>query len=76
MYSMAYQDSMSLDPRIRYGKLTNGLTYYIKSVDTTSKAIDTRLIVKAGSNQEDPDQYDLAHFMEHIALKAGKHIST
>lgn len=76
MYSMAYQDTMSLDPGIRYGKLTNGLTYYIKSVDTTSKAIDMRLIVKAGSNQEDPDQYDLAHFMEHIALKAGKHIST
>ena len=76
MYSLTCLDTMSMDPGIRYGKLTNGLTYYIKSVNTTSKELDMRLIVKAGTNQEDPDQYDLAHFMEHIALKAGRHIST
>lgn len=76
MYSLTYQDTVPLDPGIRYGKLPNGFTYYIKSINTASKEIDMRLIVKAGFNQEDPDQYEFAHFMEHIALKAGKHIST
>lgn len=75
MNSLTCRDTVPLDPSIRYGKLPNGFTYYIKPVSSASKVIDMRLIVKAGANQEDQDQYEFSHFMEHIALKAGRHIS-
>lgn len=74
-YASNYSDSISLDPGIRHGVLTNGLTYYIKDVKNGSSNIDMRLVVKAGSAILDPDQYELPHFMEHIAFKAGKNMT-
>lgn len=75
MYAFDFTDTVSLDPDIRHGVLPNGLTYYIKDVKNGSSEIDMRLIVKAGSAILDPDQYELQHFMEHIAFKAGKNMT-
>lgn len=74
-YAFDFTDTVSLDPGIRHGVLPNGLTYYIKDVKNGSSNIDMRLVVKAGSAILDPDQYELQHFMEHVALKAGKNMT-
>lgn len=74
MYSLV-QDTVPLDPGIRYGKLSNGLTYYIKPIKGSSPEMDVRLLVKAGSAVQDPDQYDIQHFVEHMAFKSGKHMT-
>lgn len=68
--TIVQKDNASLDPSITHGQFPNGFQYYIKPVK--NKSMEIRFIVKAGFNQEDADQYTLAHFMEHIALKAGK----
>lgn len=69
-------DTLHLDPSITYGKLSNGLQYYLKPLEHMEGQIEINFLVKAGYNQEDTDQYTLAHFLEHIVLKAGKHVST
>ncbi|HTN68289.1 MAG TPA: insulinase family protein [Dysgonamonadaceae bacterium] len=74
-YASDYTDTLSLDPGIRHGVLPNGLTYYIKDVKNGSSNIDMRLVVKGGSAILDPDQYELQHFMEHVAFKAGKNMT-
>ena len=65
-------DSASLDPSIRYGRLSNGLTYYIKSLDKPLPKQFLNLYVRAGYNQEDKDQLNIAHAVEHMAFKASK----
>ncbi|MEQ8421195.1 MAG: insulinase family protein [Arenibacter algicola] len=59
-------DPLPLDPGIRYGRLENGFTYYIKSLSTPGPRTYMRLTIKAGTFQEDADQSQLAHFTEHM----------
>jgi len=68
-------NQLALDSSISHQQLENGFQYFIKPMANLHERIDIRFLVKAGSNQEDADQYTLAHFMEHIALDAGKHVS-
>ena len=75
LYSLTYKDTVALDPSIRQGVLPNGLTYYIKPTGKGSSKVDIRLIVKVGSALLDPDQYELQHFMEHVAFKSGKQMT-
>ncbi|MBJ7880506.1 M16 family metallopeptidase [Gelidibacter salicanalis] len=75
IYSSTFTGRVSLDPEIRHGVLSNGLTYYIKDAEDGSSKIDMRLVVKAGSALLDPDQYELQHVLEHVAFKAGKHMT-
>ncbi len=56
------------DPHVRIGKLSNGLTYYIRHNETPKGRVELRLAVNAGSNQENDDQQGLAHFTEHMAF--------
>ena len=42
-----------LDPAINYGKLENGLTYYIRENTTPENKVSMRLYVKTGSIMED-----------------------
>ena len=65
-------DPLRLDSAIVYGKLENGLTYYIrKNVKPESRA-EVRLVVNAGSVLENDDQRGLAHFVEHMAFNGTK----
>lgn len=66
-------DPMPVDPQIRVGKLGNGLSYYIKKNAKPEKRLELRLVVKAGSLQEDDDQQGLAHFAEHMAFNGSRH---
>jgi zinc protease len=54
------------DPSVRMGKLSNGLTYYVKNNGKPEDKVELRLAVNAGSVLEDEDQQGLAHFMEHM----------
>lgn len=56
------------DPRVKIGKLDNGLTYYIRHNEYPKNVIEFRLAVNAGSNQENESQRGLAHFTEHMAF--------
>ena len=60
------------DPSVRIGKLSNGLTYYIKKNAKPEDKIEFRLAVNAGSILEDEDQQGLAHFVEHMAFNGSK----
>ena len=61
-----------LDPKIKYGKLENGLTYYIRKNNTPKKKVYLKLVVKAGSLMEEEHQRGLAHLLEHMAFNGSK----
>lgn len=60
------------DPKLMMGKLSNGLTYYIKENKKPEKKVELRLVVKVGSIVEDDDQQGLAHMAEHMAFNGTK----
>jgi zinc protease len=64
-----------MDPRVRMGKMANGMSYYIMQNDKPDHRAELRLAVKAGSMQEDDDQQGLAHFIEHMAFNGTKNFS-
>lgn len=61
-------DSLALDKSVLYGRLDNGLTYYIKHVEESSK-VYLKLLVNVGSYDEDNSQWQLAHTLEHLAFR-------
>ena len=48
--------------------LPNGLTVYLQEHDEPRERVALRLLVKAGSLQEQDDQLGVAHFVEHMAF--------
>ncbi len=65
-------DKLPVDPRLKIGKLSNGLTYYIQKNTRPEKKVELRLVVNVGSVLEDDDQLGLAHFTEHMAFNGSK----
>lgn len=59
-----------LDSSIIHGSLPNGFTYFIKSLPDAGEKLNLRLYNRAGANQQDADQIDVAHGIEHLAFKA------
>jgi zinc protease len=57
-----------LDPRVRKGILSNGLTYYVQHNPKPENKVELRLAVNAGSILETEEQQGLAHFTEHMAF--------
>lgn len=57
-----------MDPNVRYGKLDNGLTYYIRHNEKPAKRADFYIAQKVGSVLEEESQRGLAHFLEHMAF--------
>src|SRR5687767_6841162 len=66
--SKGLTQQMPVDPQITIGKFANGLRYYIRANKKPEKRAELRLVVKAGSILEEPDQQGLAHFVEHMAF--------
>src|SRR5689334_3569509 len=60
---------MPVDPDVVTGTLPNGLRYYVRPNPKPARRIEMRLVVKAGSVLEDPDQLGLAHFVEHMLFE-------
>lgn len=66
-------DPVPVDPDIKVGKLSNGLTYYIRKNSKPEKKVELRLAVNAGSVLENDNQRGLAHFMEHMGFNGSTH---
>ena len=59
---------LPIDPAVRYGKLDNGLTYYIRHNEEPKGLVNFYIAQKVGSVQEDDTQRGLAHFLEHMCF--------
>lgn len=64
---------LPLDKKIRYGRLPNGLTYYIQHNEMPEHHAEFYIVQKVGSIQEEDNQRGLAHFLEHMAFNGTKH---
>ncbi len=62
-----------IDPSVRIGKLSNGLTYYLKQNSQPEQRANFYLVQRVGSLQENDDQQGLAHFLEHMCFNGTKH---
>jgi len=65
-------EQIPMDPKVKIGKLDNGLTYYIRKNSKPQQRAELYLVLKAGSLQENDDQKGLAHFTEHMAFNGTK----
>src|SRR5262252_8206936 len=63
---------LPLDQRITFGKLDNGLSYYVLPHHKPEKRAQVWLAVNAGAVLEDDDQRGLAHFVEHMGFNGTK----
>jgi zinc protease len=52
---------LPMDSKITYGKLDNGVTYYIKNNQLPKNKAYIELVIKAGSLHENNNQLGLAH---------------
>jgi zinc protease len=66
-------DTLPIDPNVKIGKLSNGLTYYIRKNDKPDQKVELRLVVNAGSILENENQQGLAHLSEHMAFNGTTH---
>ena len=57
------QQVIPTDPKVRIGKLENGLTYYIRHNNLPENRADFYIAQKVGSILEDDNQRGLAHFL-------------
>lgn len=62
-----------IDPKVRYGKLENGLTYYIRQNQKPKDRAEFYIAQNVGAILENDDQNGLAHFLEHMAFNGTKH---
>ncbi len=69
-YGLSQQ--MPVDPEVLVGGLENGLRFYVRPNPRPARQAELRLVVKAGSVLEDPDQLGLAHFVEHMQFEGTK----
>ena len=61
-----------IDPKIRYGKLENGLTYYIRHNEQPKQRAEFYIAQNVGAILENDDQNGLAHFLEHMCFNGTK----
>ena len=70
--SVSAQTPLPNDPKVKVGKLENGLTYYIMHNDYPENRAEFWLATNVGAIQETPDQDGLAHFLEHMCFNGTK----
>ena len=58
---------------LRYGKLDNGLTYYVKHSEAQPGRVSFYLVQNVGSILEEDHENGLAHFLEHMAFNGTTH---
>ncbi|MDR3340118.1 MAG: insulinase family protein [Candidatus Symbiothrix sp.] len=66
---------LPIDPKVKYGKLDNGLTYYIRHNELPKQRVDFYIAQNVGSILEEDNQRGLAHFLEHMAFNGSTHFS-
>lgn len=58
---------------LRYGKLKNGLTYYVKHSEAQPGRVSFYLLQNVGAILEEDHENGLAHFLEHMAFNGTTH---
>ena len=74
--SLAAQEApekLPMDPEVRYGKLDNGLTYYIRHNEQPKQRAEFHIAQAVGAILEEDHQNGLAHFLEHMAFNGTQH---
>lgn len=66
------EQKLPIDPKVRYGKLSNGMTYYIRHNELPKERAEFYIVQNVGSMQEEDNQRGLAHFLEHMAFNGTK----
>lgn len=61
-----------MNPDVLYGKLDNGLTYYVQKNSLPKERAMFYLVVNTGAINENENQNGLAHFCEHMAFNGTK----
>lgn len=64
---------MPLDTNVRYGRLDNGLTYYIRHNEQPKQRAEFHIAQAVGAILEEDNQNGLAHFLEHMAFNGTEH---
>ena len=70
---LALDAPLPIDERVVIKKLDNGLTMYLQKNSKPENRVELRLVINAGSAQEDDDQQGLAHLIEHMAFNGTTH---
>jgi zinc protease len=65
-------DKVPFDPNVRYGKLSNGFTYYVLKNQEPKERASFYIVQNVGAILENDDQDGLAHFLEHMAFNGTK----
>jgi zinc protease len=63
------------DPRVKFGKLANGMRYALLRNGTPANAVSVYFRIAAGSLHETDEQRGLAHFLEHLAFQGSKNVA-
>jgi len=63
-----FSQKIPLDPKVKIDTLENGLVYYIRENAYPKNRVELRLVINAGSMQENEKQQGLAHFLEHMSF--------
>ncbi|MEF1280085.1 pitrilysin family protein [Vibrio fortis] len=71
--SLDLAQTLSFDSSVEVGKLENGLSYYIAENTNPESRVYVRLVVNAGSMNEDDDQRGVAHIVELMAFNGTEH---
>ncbi len=64
---------LPLDPKVKFGKLDNGMTYYIRHNELPKDRVEFFIAQNVGSILEEDNQNGLAHFLEHMAFNGLTH---
>lgn len=70
--SSSASNRVPLDPKVRYGRLENGLTYYVRQNSLPAQRADFYIAQNVGAILEEDSQNGLAHFLEHMAFNGTK----
>ncbi|PKQ63898.1 hypothetical protein BZG02_07765 [Labilibaculum filiforme] len=60
--------TIPLNPKVKHGKLSNGLTYYVMHNEEPKDRASFYFVQNVGAILEDDAQNGLAHFLEHMAF--------
>ena len=75
VFGQNLDEKLPLDSNIKTGKLTNGLTYYIRKNKKPENKVELRLVENAGSILENDNQQGIAHLNEHMAFNGSTHFA-
>lgn len=69
---MAFAQEFPIDPKVKTGRLKNGLTYYIRHNSFSKGKAGLYVVYKVGAILEEDNENGMTHFLEHMAFNGSK----